>query len=146
MSKLLASFFCPGIPQPGGSKKGFYVPKIKRVVITDANDKAKPWQQAVMLFAKQAYAGEPVSGPLKVAVVFTVPRPKGHFRTGRSADTLKPSAPAYPTTKPDATKLWRAMEDALTAILWSDDAQVVQQYVSKRYGATPGAEIEVYEL
>jgi len=28
-------FFVPGIPRPGGSKKGFYIKKINRVVVTE---------------------------------------------------------------------------------------------------------------
>ncbi len=45
--------------------------------------------------------------------------------------------------KPDATKLVRALEDALTRIVWKDDAQVVTQVVHKRFGEPERAEVYV---
>ena len=80
--------------------------------------------------------------PLNLEVDFYVPRPKGHF--GKRG--LRLSAPAFPTVKPDATKLLRAVEDALTGIVWRDDAQVVEQHVSKLYGEPARAEIRIYKL
>jgi Holliday junction resolvase RusA-like endonuclease len=76
---------------------------------------------------------ELLHGPLHLSLVFCLARPKGHFGSGRNADVVKPSAPRYPTVKPDATKLTRAVEDAMTGIVWRDDAQVVDQYVTKVY-------------
>jgi len=80
-----------------------------------------------------------LGGALEVSVIFTVPRPKGHF----GARGLKPSAPAYPTVRPDVTKLLRAVEDACTGIVWRDDAQIVAQHAIKRYGEPACAEIRV---
>ena len=48
--------------------------------------------------------------------------------------------------RPDATKLVRAVEDALTGLVWRDDAQVVIQTVRKRYGHPERAEIFVQEI
>jgi Holliday junction resolvase RusA-like endonuclease len=77
-------------------------------------------------------------------VTFLMPRPKGHFRTGKRAHILREAAPLYHTSKPDATKLLRATEDALTGILWHDDAQIAMQIVKKRYtSSNPGAEIKI---
>ena len=53
----------------------------------------------------------------------------------------------YPITKPDATKMLRAVEDAMTGIAWLDDAQIVRQVVTKRYAECdqkPGANVTVY--
>lgn len=55
----------------------------------------------------------------------------------------RPSAPHYPAVKPDATKLVRAVEDALTGICWRDDAQIVNQDVRKRYADTGSARVEI---
>jgi Holliday junction resolvase RusA-like endonuclease len=52
----------------------------------------------------------------------------------------------YPTNPPDATKLLRSTEDALTGIVWKDDKLIVDQLVSKNYqrpGIYPGAKITV---
>ena len=46
-----------------------------------------------------------------------------------------------------ATKLIRAVEDALTGIVWRDDAQVAVQKVAKVYGDEPqGAVITIEEI
>lgn len=50
------------------------------------------------------------------------------------------------TVKPDATKLWRSTEDALTGIAWRDDAQISVQVVEKRYGSQSGALIQISSL
>jgi Holliday junction resolvase RusA-like endonuclease len=42
-----------------------------------------------------------------------------------------------PVVMPDATKLLRGLEDALTGVVWHDDAQIVSQHVEKRYALGP---------
>lgn len=136
-------FFVPGRAAPAGSKKAFYIKSLGRAVITDANAKAAPWRQTVKVFAFQAYQGPLLTGPLVLDVTFLVARPKGHYGTGKNAGRIKGTAPIAPTSKPDATKLLRGTEDALTGILWGDDAQIVDQHARKRYSDHPGAIIEV---
>ncbi len=101
----------------------------------------KSWKRSCAVYARQAYQGAPLTGPLKIQCEFHLMRPKFHYGTGRNAAMLKDSAPDFPTARPDATKLFRSTEDALTGILWVDDAQIVLQVVSKRYGDQPGARI-----
>lgn len=72
-------------------------------------------------------------------VEFFLPRPKGHF----GVHGVKRSAPKYPTVRPDATKLMRPLEDALTGIVWKDDSRIVEQVVRKSYGDPPRAEVKV---
>lgn len=43
-------------------------------------------------------------------------------------------------------KLARAAEDALTGILWRDDAQICDEVIRKRYGEPARVEIEVRTL
>jgi Holliday junction resolvase RusA-like endonuclease len=45
--------------------------------------------------------------------------------------------------KPDVLKLARAVEDALTGILYRDDAQIVTEVLRKRYGDPPRVEIRL---
>lgn len=132
------TFFVPGIPSPGGSKRAFRTPNGKIVVREDAKRSA-PWRSVVQLAARTAHAGAPLEGPLRLALVFVLPRPKGH--TGKRG--LRASAPSYPATRPDTTKLIRALEDACTAILWRDDAQIVEQTARKVYGVRVGVEVTV---
>lgn len=79
--------------------------------------------------------------PLVLTIVFHRLRPKGHFRA--DGVTLTGKAPAYPTPKPDATKMLRAVEDALTGLVWVDDSRVVSLKVDKIYGPAPGALVRI---
>ena len=141
-------FFVPGTPAPGGSKRAFVVKG--RAVVVDDCKRNKPWRERVTAVAREALDGPLLSGPLELRVVFILPRPKGHFGTGKNAATIKASAPPHPTVKPDTTKLLRALEDALTEVVWRDDTQVVVQSAVKRYqvasGENPGAKVWVEEV
>jgi Holliday junction resolvase RusA-like endonuclease len=85
-------------------------------------------------------------GPLGLAVTFTRAAAAGALRSGRNAGVVKDSAPGVPVVKPDATKLLRAVEDAMTGTVYRDDAQVVEQFVSKRYGDSEGVKVTVWTL
>lgn len=138
-------FFVPGIPQPGGSKKGIpFKTKAgawRAAVVEDAAQNA-PWRAKVSLFASQSFPA-PLTGPIEFSFHFVMPRPKHHYRTGKWSALLKPDAPTAHTIKPDATKLIRSTEDALKGIAWHDDCQVVMQSASKLYGATPGCWVTI---
>ena len=139
-----------GTPRPGGSKTAFFNKKLGRAMVVDASGQpGKDWRTSVQAAAMEAYRGPLLQGPLDLFITFGLARPKSHYGTGRNADRLKPSAPPYPTKPPDTTKLVRALEDALTGILWRDDAQVVRQTVRKVYaahGRRPGAVVTVETL
>jgi len=138
-------FFVPGIPRPGGSKKGFYNAKIGRVMMTKAGGRREEnWRQAVSFAAMQAMGDrEPLRGPILLDVTFFMPRPKSHFRAGKHAGELKPDAPSIHISKPDRTKLLRGTEDAMKGIVWADDSQVWGGSITKLYGSRPGAKILV---
>ncbi len=146
-----------GVPMPAGSKKGFYNAKTKRVIITDASDKSRPWKALVHDAAGQAMRAPeanpygfqdpagylpPLEGPLTLEVTFVLPRPKGHF--GKHG--LRPSAPTYPAVRPDTTKLLRGVEDAMQSVCYDDDAQIVEQVIRKVYGDVPRCEVRVSEI
>jgi Holliday junction resolvase RusA-like endonuclease len=140
-------FFVPGTAAPGGSKKAFVNPKTNRVVVLDDAKNNKGWRSTVALFGSQAMAGkDPLQGPLFVAFTFHQARPKGHFGSGKNAAVVKPSAPAFPTSKPDTTKLIRAAEDALKHICWYDDSQIVHQIGRKVYSERPGLRITIKRI
>lgn len=146
MSRI--AFYVPGIPAPGGSKKfvGLSKKTGRAILVDDAGKRNKDWRSAVAWAGKSAMQGRPLlDGPLKARFEFIMPRPKNHF----GAKGLKPSAPAWPTVKPDALKLTRSSEDALTGIVWTDDAQIVKEEIEKRYaapGEASGAVITVMGL
>lgn len=129
------TFFVPGVPQPGGSKKGFAVRTktggTRIAIVEDAKHNA-PWRAVVSLAGSEAFPA-PLTGPLAVSFSFAMPRPKSHYRTGIYDHLLKPGAPAGHTSKPDVTKLIRSTEDALKGIAWVDDSQIVSQSAGKMY-------------
>ena len=137
------TFFVPGRPRPGGSKRGFLHKTTKRIIMVDMADN-KDWKVSCRAAAQEAYSGPLLEGPLGLAVVFQVLRPKGDFGSGRNAGKLTSRARLAPTVKPDATKLLRCLEDALTGIVWRDDAQIVDQHVRKVYADKQGALVRVY--
>lgn len=151
-----------GKPEPRGSKQSFVPlhPKTREpyrrkgggivVSTVDDNKKSKGWMQAIADEARAAHPGPPVAGPVKLSITFYMPRPEYHFFKRRSGRVLRPEfAKARHTVKPDRLKLARAVEDALTSILYADDAQTVDGPVRKRYaepGELPRVEIIVEEL
>jgi Holliday junction resolvase RusA-like endonuclease len=134
-----------GRAQPAGSKRAYVNPHTGRANIVDAAKGSRPWKQQVAGAALEHRNGGLLTGALELHLAFFVARPKGHYGTGRNAGVVKLSAPAFPTTKPDVTKLVRAVEDALTSVLWRDDAQIVRQLASKEYGDPERVEIRVLE-
>ena len=143
------TFTAIGRPQPAGSKRAFPIRRggvVTGVATTEDNLKSRPWKDSVAAAAMDALpAGrdELLTGPLELTIDFYLARPAGHYGSGRNREIVKASAPAWPTTRPDATKLTRAVEDALTGLVWRDDAQVVLQVVRKLYGTPERAEVTV---
>lgn len=143
------SFSVSGVPRPGGSKRAFKLRNSDRVVVTDANPHVKEWRAQVVDAAVDVLPiGLRFSGPLAVRMDFYMPRPKGHYGTGRNAGVLKDSSPRWPSVKPDVLKLARAVEDALTNVVWQDDALIVREFLFKWYAddRAPGVEVQVDAL
>ena len=135
-----------GEPQPQGSKTTIQQ-KGRRPRVIEDNPLTHPWRQAVAAAALEAIDGHELqTGPLRLSAVFVFRRPAGHFGTGRNAGRLKASAPNYCRTRPDVDKLLRAVGDALTGIVFRDDAQIVIAVAEKHYGEPACAHIVVEEL
>lgn len=137
-----------GTPAPQGSKSAYQHPRTGKIVLVESSAGVKPWRAAVVAACRRARVPR-LAGPVAVAITFYLPRPAGHYGTGRNAGRLRPSAPAYPAVKPDVDKLERATLDGLTTgKAYEDDARVVDLSSRKRYadpaaGIPVGAAIEV---
>lgn len=128
-----------GIPAPAGSKRSF-----RPGIVVEASKRTRPWQALVAAAGRDAMGDRaPFTSAVSLTAEFVFPRPKSHFRRDWS---LKERAPVWHMVRPDATKLLRAIEDALTGIVWRDDALIVEQYVLKRYGFQPCCRISVRPL
>lgn len=135
--EMSIEFFVEGRPLPSGSKRGFAIKKggqyTGKAIVVDANKNSVYWKQKVALTANDNYNGKPLSGPVIVEMEFYFRRPKSHFGTGKNSGVLKRSSPDHHTIKPDLLKLARAVEDALSGIIYNDDSQIVQEFLEKNY-------------
>jgi Holliday junction resolvase RusA-like endonuclease len=146
---MTLTFTVLGIAAPQGSMRAIPSRDGRRAFLKHDNARTMPWRHEVTAIADRARQDSadpwPTSGPVEMRVVFYLPRPGGHF--GKKG--LRKSAPLYPATKPDLSKLVRAVEDALIGIVFNDDARVVRHHVEKLYadyGAAPRAVFEIETL
>jgi Holliday junction resolvase RusA-like endonuclease len=136
-------FVVHGHAEPAGSKRAVPIGRNGRWGVIDANPKAMHWRERVAQEAARAMVGRPLlRDALAVEFRFYVPRPKGHF----GAKGLRPSAPAYPTSAPDLLKRARNVEDAMTGLVYANDAQITEEVLSKEYGEPERVEITVMPL
>jgi Holliday junction resolvase RusA-like endonuclease len=130
-------FVVPGVPVPQGSKNAWG---------GEDNPHTKSWRASIAARALESVVDGPLLGPVHVDVSFVFPRPKAHYRTGRYSDQLREDAPFWHSAKPDLDKLQRAIGDALNGIVIRDDSQIAFWVVSKYYGPSPRALIQVEKL
>jgi Holliday junction resolvase RusA-like endonuclease len=135
-------FVAHGIPQPKGSAKAFIPKGWKRAIVTSDNSKNKGWQQLVAEAAGAAIGMANdfrlIDGPAALTVVFYLPRPKA----------IKNKIVPH-TKKPDLDKLVRSCKDAMTGVVFRDDALVTEITARKCYarpGESPRAEISVMAI
>ncbi len=126
-------------------KRGFsarYHRQIDIPCFTMVDDaRGEDWRKACAAAGAMVMRGlAPYTCPLAVAFAFRLERPAGHHVAGNRNRDVKPSAPARPATRPDLTKLVRAVEDALTGVVWGDDGQVVEQANTKLYATQDEAQ------
>ena len=114
-----------GRPASQGSKKAFIVAGHARIRESNT-ERQEQWYNAVASAAANERTGEIlITGPLVLTMKFYFKRPKAHYRSGSKSDLLKDSAPPHHIQKPDLGKIIRCTEDALSAVVWRDDAQVI---------------------
>jgi Holliday junction resolvase RusA-like endonuclease len=153
MDAPLLTFTVYGHPQPGGSKRAVPVfrngERTGQYNVIDTNRKAHSWRQEIASAASIAMTArglELLRGPLGLEVMFVVQRPQGHYSTGRNRDQVRLSAPPFPATRPDLTKLLRCLEDSLSSTCWRDDSQICRQIVTKLFGVPERAEVAIWLL
>lgn len=122
-----------GTPIPQGSKTAYV--RGGRAVLVEANKKLPLWRKTVQDAAREAFVGELLSSPVSVEITFFMPRPKN------------PKWADLPASKPDLDKLIRAVFDALTGIVWVDDALAVSVEAHKFWAVDePGCRVEIWPL
>lgn len=112
MNAQTLQFFVPGIPIPN--------PKLKNAVRPPRAHPLHGWRENVAWSARAASRG-PVqfNGPVRLECVFVFP----------ARPAVAPGCPY--TCKPDNDNLIKPVKDALTGVLWRDDAIVVCEKATK---------------
>lgn len=130
-------FFAAGLPKGQPRPKAFARNGIASVYDPGT---AEGWKAQVALAARAHLPQTPLEVPLAVHLEFFFPRPKAHFGSGKRAREIKPTAPGYHTSKPDADNAAKAVLDALTTLrVWRDDSLVTDLRVRKLYPNVDGA-------
>jgi len=124
-------------PEPQGSAKAFVI--AGKAHITSANSKLKPFRseltRCAIVAARDASITLPMAAkhiPVRVDVDFYIAK----------GDSI-PKKRVYPSVKPDADKLLRAVLDSLTGVGFHDDGQVVELVGRKFYGSPERVEVTV---
>jgi crossover junction endodeoxyribonuclease RusA len=132
MSQIVFTVHCKAEPQ--GSKRAFVVPGKNggraRAVVVDTNKgpmrsyRSQVTQEAIVALSEASHP-QPFAAkhmPVEIVLEFMFLRP----------DSAKKRH--WPVVKPDGDKLLRATLDALSGVLFADDAQVVRVNMEKVYG------------
>lgn len=133
------TFIAYGNPIPKGSAKGFAVPMKRdgepvvddagqrkyRAVVTHDNPNTKEWERTVRTAAQHGRGSGRFfrTEPVEIRICFGLSRPA-------SVSTKKRP---LPTVRPDLDKLVRAIQDAVSGVIYADDAQVVSIRAWKKY-------------
>lgn len=134
-------FFVPGKPATQGSKR-----HVGNGIMVDSCKHLKPWRlivaQMAMIAMKDADVRIlPPDACVMLECEFYMQRPKYHYRKNGE---VKPGMPLFVTKKPDLLKMTRAIEDAMTGIVYRDDSQICLEKMSKQYvDRMPGVRVTV---
>lgn len=139
----------PGKAQTAGSKSAFVNPATGKAIVTESGSavskgRKRTWRGDLKDAGRDArrrywHLDEPTDAAIEARFVFVRSRSSDQVRSGRHAGVVKDwAAGARPVKRPDALKLARAAEDALTGVLWLDDSQIVDEWLHKVFGDDVG--------
>lgn len=135
------SFAVRGIPTPKGSFTRMPNGKMIPAGTKESRKRMVIWHDEIQIVAfKHMNERPPFTGPIRLMVEFSMPVPESQIR--------KYERGWLPHTKqPDVDKLFRAVSDALTGVVWKDDSQVCAALVTKCYAwdGSPGAQVQITE-
>jgi Holliday junction resolvase RusA-like endonuclease len=130
----MIQFFIPGTPKGQPRPKAFS--RGGHAGVYDPGS-ANEWKQNVRDSAKKTGSTITSGFPLSVFMDFKIARPRGHYRSGKNAQSLKPNCPRWHVSKPDSDNLAKAVMDALNDCgFWPDDSIVALLQVKKSYSNT----------
>lgn len=132
----MISFIIPGKPKalkrPRFSQGRTYDPMAK--------EKKQTWLQIAKYRPKL-----PLAGDVYIKLIFFMPRPKTHFKSGKSSHVLKSNIPEYHSFRPDIDNLIKYILDIIQGRdgFIIDDSQVCLLQAEKIYSITPKTEVTI---
>lgn len=128
------SFTVPAVPvaQPRAKASSFGGHTRMYTPTKTASGKTHPiaaFKACVQLAFRQACSLSPHDGPLRLSMIFVLPRPQKLQKKSSPADRIPH------TVKPDADNLQKSVMDALSGLLFQDDRQVYSVMAWKWYAA-----------
>lgn len=132
----LFKFEVPGVAVPQGSWVPFISKTTGHAMAKPSNEKElNRWRKLVAetaAYSKPEWLREPWDRPIFLSVIFVRERSPNDYLT--DGVTLRKGAHRFPDTAPDGDKLDRAIWDALTGVLFTNDSRVVSWVGAKRFG------------
>jgi len=143
----MIDIFVEGNPKPQARPR--VAMRGRRAMAYNADSKdMKAWKKALDS-ALSEIPDRGLEGPMHVELVFRLPRPKAHYRTGKFSRLLKDSAPGDEGSRCDVDNLSKVILDKITRSgYWVDDSSVVFLSARKRwaYCESAGCEIRVIPI
>ena len=135
----MISFTIPGKPK---ALKRHRVSKNGGMYDPSSADKKQTWLQIAKHRPKL-----PLEGNIYLKLIFYMPRPKSHYRTGKYAHLLKEKCKdiVYHKYKPDLDNLVKYISDVMNKGFYVDDSQICVLQAEKKYGE-PRIEITIREI
>lgn len=138
---MILKFTVPGAPYGKGRPR---IGKVGAHARMFTPEKTANYEGLITLCAHAAMAGHPPftgAAQVQLEILCQVPASWSKKKQALALDSA-----IFPTTKPDADNVVKAIFDGMNGVVWRDDVQAVDLSVVKRYGAAPGVNVTVWEL
>ncbi|AOK61981.1 endodeoxyribonuclease RusA [Burkholderia ubonensis] len=134
-------FVVPGKPVAKGRPR--FARRGKKVH-TYTPEETECYENLVKMAARAAMRdAQPYEGPVRLIVNIGLPIPASWSAKRQVAAA---AGEIGATKKPDADNVVKALKDGMNGVVYADDGQVVDLWISKRYARVPGVRIEAIEL
>ncbi len=138
---MMITFSIPGAPQGKGRAKIVRIGGFSRMA-TPA--KTVAYEGLIAHAAAAVMAGRPlIEGPVRCSLMLHCQVPASW---SQKKQRMALASEVFPTTKPDADNVLKAVFDGMNGVVWKDDVQCVEISVVKRYAAVPCVQIRVQEI
>lgn len=104
--------------------------------------RSRAYKDFVRLVASEHAPDRLLEGPVRLQVDVFRPIPKSF---SKKKTEQAEAGELRPTTKPDVSNYQKLIEDALTGVIWRDDALIVECTIRKWYSVRPRVEVQVVE-